>query len=140
MKAMGWFKDVYENARDGFDFKLAGLELDVTENILEIMERQKISRSELAGKLGVSKAAVSKLLNNGSNMTLRTLLKITDALDCDVGIKMSLRSAESSCVGCVKDEGSFTCSYAPSRQAQKIAYRIADDYTQCNQGPLVSHG
>ena len=122
MKAMGWFKDVYENARDSFDFKLAGLELDVTENILEIMERQKISRSELAGKLGVSKAAVSKLLNNGSNMTLRTLLKITEALDCDVGIQMSLRSAESSCVGCVKDEGGFAYSYAEERDKDELAF------------------
>jgi DNA-binding Xre family transcriptional regulator len=121
MKAMGWFKDAHENARDTFDYKLAGLELDVSENILEIMERKNVIRSELPGKLGVSKAAVSKLFNNGSNMTLRTLLKITDALDCDVGIKMSSRSVESSCVGCVKDEGSFARSHAGERDEDQPA-------------------
>jgi transcriptional regulator with XRE-family HTH domain len=88
MKAYGWFKDAYDEAKDTFEFKLEGLELEITETILGIMDEKGISRSELAKKLGVSKASITKLLNNGSNMTLRRLLSIADALKCNVEINL----------------------------------------------------
>jgi len=88
MKAYGWFKKELERARDTFDYKLEGLELDVTEKILQIMEEKGVSRSELAARLGVSKAAVSKLLNNGSNMTLKRLLSIAEALGQELRVNL----------------------------------------------------
>jgi transcriptional regulator with XRE-family HTH domain len=90
MKAYGWFKEVYDEAKDSFEFKLAGLKLDVTEKILKAMERKNVNRKQLSDLLGVSKASVSRLLNNGSNATLKTLLQIAEALDCDLNI--SIRS------------------------------------------------
>lgn len=92
MQALGWFKEEWERAKDTFEYKLASLELEVTERILEIMEEKGISRSELAERLGVSKAAISKLLNNGSNMTLKRLLTIAEALGHEV--RVDLRSVE----------------------------------------------
>jgi transcriptional regulator with XRE-family HTH domain len=88
MQALGWFKEEWERAKDTFDYKLESLELEVTERILEIMEEKGISRSELAERLGVSKAAISKLLNNGSNMTLKRLLTIAEALDHEVRVDL----------------------------------------------------
>lgn len=88
MQAMGWFKEEWERAKDTFDYKLESLELEVTERILEIMEEKGISRSELAERLGVSKAAISKLLNDGSNMTLKRLLTIAEALDHKVRVDL----------------------------------------------------
>jgi transcriptional regulator with XRE-family HTH domain len=89
MKAYGWFKKEFDEARDTFEYKLEGLELEVTEKILRIMEEQGISRSDLAQRLGVSKAAVSKLLNNGSNMTLRRLLTIAEAMGHNLSVNFS---------------------------------------------------
>lgn len=86
MKAFGWFSDLYEQVKDSFEFKLSRMELEITENILSIMKRRKMSRKDLAEKIGTSKAAISKLLNDGSNITLRRLLKISDAMDCQVKI------------------------------------------------------
>jgi transcriptional regulator with XRE-family HTH domain len=88
MKAYGWFKDEWERARDTFEYKLEGLELEVTEKILEIMEQKDISRSQLAERLGVSKAAISKLFNNGSNMTLKRLLTIAEALEQELRVSL----------------------------------------------------
>lgn len=88
MKAYGWFKKELERARDTFDYKLESLELDVTERILQIMEEKGVSRSELAERLGVSKAAVSKLFNNGSNMTLKRLLAIAEALGQELRVNL----------------------------------------------------
>lgn len=86
MKAYGWFKEELERARDTFEYKLEGLELEVTERILQVMQEQGITRTELARRLGVSKAAVSKLLNDGSNMTLKRLLALAEALNYELRI------------------------------------------------------
>lgn len=97
MEAYGWFKEIRDEARDSFEFKLAALKIEVTERILEAMERRSMNRKQLADSLGVSKASVSRLLNNGSNATLKTLLQIAEALDCDliVGIRSMAATRDS---------------------------------------------
>jgi transcriptional regulator with XRE-family HTH domain len=52
------------------------------------MKKRNINRADLASKLGTSKAAVSKFLNDGSNMTLKRLLKVSDALACEVKVEI----------------------------------------------------
>lgn len=48
---------------------------EVTERICELMDRQGISRADLAGRLGTTRGYVTQLLNGNTNMTLR---KISD--------------------------------------------------------------
>ena len=65
---------------------------EVTEMLCEALETGKISKSELASKLGKSKGFVSQLLAGGRNLTLRTLADIADALGCRT--RFSLESSE----------------------------------------------
>jgi transcriptional regulator with XRE-family HTH domain len=60
----------------------AGEELtfNVTEELLIIMEDKGITKSQLAEKLGKTKAYVSQLLSGSRNMTLRTLSDLCFAL------------------------------------------------------------
>ena len=44
-----------------------------TEEILQLMDREGISKADLARELGKSKAYVTQALSGGRNMTLRTL-------------------------------------------------------------------
>jgi transcriptional regulator with XRE-family HTH domain len=60
--------------------------LEVTETICDILENEKISRKELADRLGKSKGFISQLLNGGRNLTLRTVADILYVL----GYKVSL--------------------------------------------------
>ena len=60
--------------------------LEVTEVICGLLEQEKISRKELADRLGKSKGFVSQLLNGGRNLTLRTVADILHAL----GYKVTL--------------------------------------------------
>jgi transcriptional regulator with XRE-family HTH domain len=98
MKAHGWFAELYEETRDSFEYKLKSLELELTEKILAAMKARGMSRSDLAERLGTSKAAVSKLLNDGSNITVKRLLKISMALGCDLNIDLNPPSEKQS--GC----------------------------------------
>lgn len=88
MKAFGWFAELYDEVKDGFEFKLKTLEIDVTEKILQAMKNRGINKKGLADKMGTSKATVSKLLNNGSNITLRRLLRISEAIECDLRLDL----------------------------------------------------
>jgi transcriptional regulator with XRE-family HTH domain len=54
--------------------------LEVTETICDILEKEKISRKELADRLGKSKGFISQLLNGGRNLTLRTVADILHVL------------------------------------------------------------
>jgi signal transduction histidine kinase len=38
MKLYGWFKDLHDEVKDTFDYKLASLELDITERIIQKMQ------------------------------------------------------------------------------------------------------
>jgi transcriptional regulator with XRE-family HTH domain len=61
--------------------------MEVTETLCEILEKDNISRKELATLLGKSKGFVSQLLNGGRNLTLRTLADVLHVL----GYKISLK-------------------------------------------------
>ena len=60
--------------------------MEVTETLCELLEKEKISRKELADRLGKTKGFVSQLLNGGRNLTLRTVADILHVL----GYKVSL--------------------------------------------------
>jgi len=60
--------------------------MEVTETLWELLEKEKISRKELADRLGKTKGFVSQLLNGGRNLTLRTVADILHVL----GYKVTL--------------------------------------------------
>lgn len=60
--------------------------MEVTETICELLEKEGVSRKELADRLGKSKGFISQLLNGGRNLTLRTVADILHVL----GYKVTL--------------------------------------------------
>jgi transcriptional regulator with XRE-family HTH domain len=66
--------------------------IDFTEEVLRWMEEVKVSRSQLAEKMRVEPAAVSRLLGGSNNFTLRTMVRI--ALALRARLKFSLVSSK----------------------------------------------
>ena len=60
--------------------------LEVTEVLCGLLEQEKISRKELAERLGKTKGFVSQLLNGGRNLTLRTVADILYVLGYKVAL------------------------------------------------------
>ncbi len=79
--AAEWFQRRLRESRNSSDYILEGVILDVTEQIVAVMQEQEISRSELAERMGVSRAYITKLLRGEGNTTLRTLVRVALALD-----------------------------------------------------------
>jgi transcriptional regulator with XRE-family HTH domain len=76
-----WFNEKLAALEDDTDFRLEEVILDLTEQISVRIKEKGMTRAKLAGLLGVTPAAVTKLLNGNPNFTLKTLLKVADALD-----------------------------------------------------------
>jgi transcriptional regulator with XRE-family HTH domain len=58
------------------DFVLDDVLLKLNESIVAAMQAQGISRSELAAKMGTSKAYITRLLRGNANPTVRSLVRI----------------------------------------------------------------
>jgi ribosome-binding protein aMBF1 (putative translation factor) len=55
---------------------------EVSDAIYAVMEKEGVSRAELARRLKVSPQYVTKILQGDPNFTLRSLVKIASALNC----------------------------------------------------------
>jgi len=55
------------------------------------MERQGVSRAELARRLGTSKAYVTKVLGGNVNFTLATMARLAEALGAELYVRLNDR-------------------------------------------------
>jgi transcriptional regulator with XRE-family HTH domain len=84
----GFLDEYRDKYRRDPDYVVEGIYLELTEQILEHMRRKGLSQKELAERMDVSEAQVSRLFGETSNMTLRTLAKILIALDAELEARL----------------------------------------------------
>lgn len=65
----------------------------ITEAIIDRMLELRLSRADLAERLGVTPARVTNLLR-GANFTVRTLVEVGSALECDISVRFEPRAHE----------------------------------------------
>jgi len=86
------FQRLFKSARNDNGYKLDDLILEITEQIVTQMEADDISKSELAASIGASAPYITKVLKGETNFTAESLVKIADALKCDVQVKLVPRT------------------------------------------------
>ncbi len=84
MKTEAWFQDLVDEFKDDADFRTETAILDFTEKMIRTMKDRHISRADLARRLGVSKAFITKLLNGNANLTIKTMVAIAGAIGCEL--------------------------------------------------------
>ena len=81
---MGFRRGVSSSVEDGdarIDEELSRLVTEVTNEVNWRMREERLTRADLAGRMGVSPGRVSQVLSGGENLTLRTLVSLATALD-----------------------------------------------------------
>jgi transcriptional regulator with XRE-family HTH domain len=68
-------------------FEQEALVLEATELITQFMEKRGVNKTQLAKKIGRSKAFVTQILSGSRNMTLHTLADVAFALGCRIKLK-----------------------------------------------------
>ena len=93
--------------KSNYDEKLYNREalmMDVTEDLLIVMEDKGIKKIDLAKLLSKSKSFISQTLSGSRNITLRTLADIAFALDAKVSINFELKDKVQATVDNISDE------------------------------------
>jgi len=92
---VSWAEYKYELAISGF-----------TNDLARLMTEQGVTQSELARRLGVSRARVSQLLQHKSSPTLRTMVQAASALGCEVGLGIGIGLGMEGCSRFARQAGS----------------------------------
>lgn len=84
-KLDAWINESPEHARE---FAQERLIAEVAEEIWASMERAHLNNTDLAQRLGKSKAFIGQVLNGSRNMTLRTLSDIAGVMNLKVQVSL----------------------------------------------------
>ncbi len=84
-------KDKLDTARNSFDYRLEKVLFDVAEQMCGLMDNQHVSRADLANRMQVSPAYITKILNGYPNLTIKSLLKLSDALGQDLSVRFGAK-------------------------------------------------
>jgi len=71
------------------DEELSRLVTQLTNEITVHLAEHDLTRSELAGRMGVSPGRISQVLSGGENLTLRTLAALSTALDAQFDLRLT---------------------------------------------------
>lgn len=82
-------RGILDRSRKTLDYKIESARVDFIEEALATMAAQGISKADLARKLGVSKPYVTKLLGGGANLTLESMVRLAEALDCSLSTHLT---------------------------------------------------
>jgi transcriptional regulator with XRE-family HTH domain len=88
MKREKWFSEAVTEYKNDVDYLTEVAILDFTEKIVAKMKEQDLSRAELAKRLGVSKAFITKVLGGYPNLTIRSMVSFANALGCDLSLEI----------------------------------------------------
>jgi len=80
--------DILDDLRATLEYEVAGVEMDFTESLEELMARRGVNKSELARRIGTSPAYITKILRGGTNFTLETMVKLVRALQGQLTIRV----------------------------------------------------
>lgn len=87
------YRQFFQEAQKSVDYWVDGPITEFAEDVWRLMEEQKVSRAELARRLGTSRAYVTKLLGGNANFTLQTMTKVAMALGSTVHVHVADQKA-----------------------------------------------
>jgi len=92
------FKKIFEEAQQHSAYWMEDLRLQFLEGISAIMESQGITQKELADRMGVSEAYISRVFNDNveKNFTLNTLVELSKAVNAEIKIIVTPKKAKGS--------------------------------------------
>lgn len=83
------FVTLFAEAENRDEYHVAGLKIEIAEQIYEMMEKKHVTQSDLARRLGKNRAYISKILKGTTNFTVETLVKIARRLDATWDFQLS---------------------------------------------------
>jgi len=87
MKMKTQFEQLIERPEFHKLYAIEGLVLEASEFIARLMQEKKVTKAELARRLGRSRAYVTQMLSGSTNITVRTLAEVAYVLGAEVKLE-----------------------------------------------------
>jgi transcriptional regulator with XRE-family HTH domain len=87
------YQKLFEEAESHAGYWLAIPVLEFSDELCRLMKEKKVSRAELARRIGTSRAYITRLLGGSANFTLLTMVKLAMALDGVLHVHISDKQA-----------------------------------------------
>lgn len=81
---MNQYEQEYQKAKKTPYFKAMRAILDVLSDVSRIMKEKHLSKKDLAEKMNVSPAYITKIMRGSENLSMETIAKIAVAMDCEI--------------------------------------------------------
>ena len=78
-----FFDNLFAELEERDEYHVAGMKIEIAEQIYLLMEKKKVSKAELARKLGKNRAYITRILKGNTNFTIETIVKIGRRLDAE---------------------------------------------------------
>lgn len=85
------FSALVDDLKSDRSYQHAKAKIDFASSLWRVMQQRNVSNSELAARIGKSRAWITKVLSGDCNFTIETMVDLADA----VGGKISLHIADS---------------------------------------------
>lgn len=134
-------RELREWARKRPGFKSASANAEITSALLNRMECLGIKKSELAKRINVSPAYISKMLNGENNFTVEKLIQVAHALDA--AWEFCLRPDEQNQQDSLADESAIHASkvnvkYRHFSSQEEQYYSASENETEASVNGLAS--
>jgi len=88
------YREFIEQAEGSPEYWIEGAILEFTEELSRAMASEKISRAELARRIGASPAYITKVLRGNANFTLASMVKLSRALGHELRLSLATAGSE----------------------------------------------
>ena len=86
------FRELINEAKERDTYWAASIILDFTEGLNKIMKANSVTRSDLARRLGVSPAYITKVLRGNVNFTVDSMVRLVRAAGGEVQIQVAAKT------------------------------------------------
>ncbi|HSN85995.1 MAG TPA: helix-turn-helix transcriptional regulator [Thermoanaerobaculia bacterium] len=83
------YRQLLDRAESSPDYWREAAIIEFTESLCRLMEEKKISKAELARRMGTSRAYITRLLGGDANFTLGTMVKLALAVDGSLEVRIA---------------------------------------------------
>ncbi len=126
------FQSIFEESKKSPVFQKELAVLEFTEDLVERMAHERISRAELARRIGCSSAYVTKFLRGSTNFTLDSMVRIAAALGCELRTHLQSAGAQTRWFDVLESERLPECAFQNSGEL-KEALGL---YKPCQKSPI----
>ncbi|MDD3804448.1 MAG: helix-turn-helix transcriptional regulator [bacterium] len=86
------FEDYLKSTEKNMKYDENRFNLTILSQVFSIMKKEGITNTELAKRMNVSRAYITKLFKGNCNFTIKTIMNIGSALDCDIDFSLKSKN------------------------------------------------